>query len=183
MGMQVAPSDETTSPLPILKGIHVRKQQIKNEKKWKQKLLEKASKGNGSALALVGDCYYTGSRGFEQDYKRAFAFFKRADAAGNVWGTVNRGYMLVLGQGVFKNVHEGMMYIGIAAERGNDTAAALLGQSYADGLHGLPSDNGKSIFWLRKALSDECSLKSMTTESRESTRRLLDQELRRQKLC
>ena len=44
-------------------------------------------------------------------------------------------------------------------------------------------NNDKSIFWLEKALSDECSLKSLTEESRKSTKKLLGEVLRRRQAC
>ena len=72
------------------------------------------------------------------------------------------------------NESEGMMYIGLAAGQGNDTAAKLLGAAYADGLHGFPVNKEKARYWLQKSISGECPIKSMTSDGKLDAQEQLD---------
>ena len=137
--------------------------------KWKKKviekthmyeLLEKAQEGDCKAMYRVSYRYYLGSGAFPQDFYEAFQWAQRAHQKGFVVATCLMATMLLDGQGVHQNVQEGMMYLGIAAARGSDSACRRLGYAMADGLYGLPVKKDEAIYWLRLSLSDKCKYKT-----------------------
>jgi TPR repeat protein len=153
--------------------VHQWSQKLRDQKS-KEDLMKRAHRGDGNAMALVGDCYYRGSMGFKKNDRMAFNWLQRADAAGNARATAQMGYMLATGRGVPENEQEGMMYIGIAAGRGDESAAKMLGTAYAQGLHGLPINREKALYWLNLAVQDECPLKSMTEKGKLDAQEQLD---------
>lgn len=131
------------------------------DKKEHDSLLQRAEQGDGAAMALLGNHCSTGSKGFPRDPKLAFGWYVKADAAGNLWGTVMVGVWLTtegINEGIGLNLanpqQEGMMHVAMAARGGSFFGAYLMGMAYASGRHGVTKDKQKALRWLKACLSE-----------------------------
>ena len=85
-----------------------------------------------------------------QDYRTAFAGFKKLAEQGDAQSQYNLGYMYADGQGVPKDDQQAVAWFRKAAEQRFFYAMCNLGLRYADG-RGLPKDEQQAMAWLRKA--------------------------------
>ena len=133
-----------------------------DEHKVKDDLMKRANNGDVQAMLDVGTSYYHGTNGFRMNEKTAFQWLKKAhDDHRVVIATAMLGYMHLMGQGVKKNVSQGIMYTTQAAQRGSDMAMAHLGDYLANGKYGLTVDQKEAIFWLKKAVDPKCKIQHM----------------------
>ena len=93
--------------------------------------------------------YYKGD-GAEQDYDKAFAYFKKAAAAGSVRALDYIGYMYAHGYGVEKNSTKAVAWYQKAADKGSSAALANLGRLYLNG-DGVDTDYDQAASYFRKA--------------------------------
>mmetsp|Transcript_7136 Transcript_7136/g.10448 ORF Transcript_7136/g.10448 Transcript_7136/m.10448 type:complete len:256 (+) Transcript_7136:137-904(+) len=107
------------------------------EKKYAEDLLKDAENGDKIAMFNLGTRYYTGEKGFKKDRKEAYKWFKKANAAGCVEGTVMEGKCLLEGHGVEKDEVTGMLYLGMAEGQGYDLAAYFIGEYFSREGQGL----------------------------------------------
>jgi len=87
-------------------------------------LANRAEKGDGNAMVTLGQRYYGGTHGLEQDLGRALEYFQAADRQGNQRGTLGAAKMLLKGEGAPKDVNASKAYFGSVIERGGDGLAA-----------------------------------------------------------
>ena len=136
-----------------------------DEHKVKDDLMKKANNGDVQAMLDVGTYYYHGTNGFQTNEKLAFQWLKKAhDDHRVVIATAMLGYMHLTGQGVKKNVPQGIMYTMQAAQRGSDMAMAHLGDYLANGRYGMNVDHKEAIFWLKKAVDPNCKIQHMVDD-------------------
>jgi hypothetical protein len=81
-----------------------------------------------------------------QDYRTAFAGFKKLAAQGDVYAQFNLGNMYANGQGVPKDEQQAVVWFRKAAEQGNAMAQFNLGLMYDNG-QGAPKDEQSAYFW------------------------------------
>ena len=75
----------------------VRKNDFVNALKWYRNA---AAKGSPDAMSLVGDIYYIGEEGVEQDYREAFHWYQRAARCGYTMAKIKLALLLYRGRGV-----------------------------------------------------------------------------------
>ncbi len=85
-----------------------------------------------------------------QDYRTAFAGFKKLAEQGHAGAQGNLGFMYANGQGVPKEERQAMAWFHKAAEQGDAGAQYNLGVMYRDGL-GVPKDEQQAVALFRKA--------------------------------
>ncbi|MDU8350301.1 tetratricopeptide repeat protein [Pseudomonas syringae pv. actinidiae] len=80
------------------------------------KYLEQASaEGSGKASYKLGEIFIQGQNG-QQDKKKAFQYFSKADEQGNVDGTINAAWFTMYGIGTDKNEDQGVDLMEKAAK-------------------------------------------------------------------
>jgi hypothetical protein len=114
-----------------------------------RRLLNDAQKGNPQAQAIVGESYYYGS-GFEQDYKQAFYWCKKASVTGAEYSNVTLGNMYEYGKGVEKDYIEAVRWYRKEVESGYTYAdenifrclekMKQVGLPTEEALHGFPKE-------------------------------------------
>ncbi len=85
-----------------------------------------------------------------QDYRTAFAGFKKLAEQGDAGAQNNLGLMYALGRGVPKDDQQAVAWYRKAAEQGQASAQFILGMMYAHG-RGVPKDEQQAVAWYRKA--------------------------------
>ncbi len=85
-----------------------------------------------------------------QDYRTAFAGFKKVAERGNAGAQAILGGMYAIGRGVPKDEQQAVVWYRKAAEQGNAIAQFNLGVMYANG-QGVPKDEQQAVVWYRKA--------------------------------
>jgi TPR repeat protein len=103
--------------------------------------------GDPAAQALLGRMYLMG-QGFAKDPDRAANLFEAAAKQGHAEAQFFLGSMLLLPR---KNVVEGLKWIRLAADQGNQDAQLLLGKAYVNGSPELPRDPVQGEMWLQLA--------------------------------
>lgn len=98
----------------------------------------------------VGQNYYVGQNGVEQDYKKAAEWYNRAAKSGSANGQNDLGYMYQLGLGVSQNDTIATLWYRRAAEQGEADAQNSLGNMYANGF-GVKQDYDQAVEWYKKA--------------------------------
>lgn len=107
--------------------------------------------GDPGAQVLLGTMYLRGY-GVLKDPDEAYKLFQAAAAKGSADGEFFIGARSVLTHVDLKN---GLQYLNLSAEQGNQDAQLLLGQNYLQGIPGfLPRDPVKADMWLRLAAKD-----------------------------
>ena len=92
----------------------------------------------------------------EQLYKRkayteAYHIFHNLGKDGNAVALYYLGIMSVNGEGTKIDINEGVTLLTEASKKSYVEAQYTLGQIYEKGLHGIPQDLQKSLFWYEKA--------------------------------
>jgi TPR repeat protein len=109
-----------------------------------------------TAMVMLGNMYAAG-RGVTANPSTAVSWYRLAVGAGNdaggAAGALNLGAAYLYGQGVTKDVQEGMKWVLKAAES-NRMAQHLLGLYYADGDF-VPKDDVQAAFWWSKASAQD----------------------------
>lgn len=85
------------------------------------------------ALFLLGTIYYTGIAG-QQDYAKAFEFYKKSAELGNSAAECYLGVMYREGQGVSQDYNQAFIWFKKSAENGELDAKFYLGSMYLKGL-------------------------------------------------
>ena len=113
-------------------------------------LTQVAQMGGAVAQVQLGDAYFHGREGFEQDYAQAVRWYRTAAGQGNAAGQWRLGTMYVYGRGVPKDYATAVRWFRAAAEQGNDQGQWLLGIMYVYGW-GVPKDYASAVPWFRVA--------------------------------
>jgi hypothetical protein len=114
-------------------------------------LTKSAEQGDSWAEYGLGNMYRAGN-GVKQDYGKAMAWFKKsaAPAQGNQAGQLAVADMMIKGEGVSKDVQEGLRIISRLAQDNYSWAQYFLGDYYITGEF-APKDDREAAKWFRKA--------------------------------
>lgn len=109
-----------------------------------------AELGNSVAMYKLGECYYNGKGGVDQDYKEAVEWYKKAAELGYARAQCQLGFRYSHGfLGVEQNYEKAVEWYNKAAEQGYVSAQFHLGCLYST--EGANQDYTKAIKWLQKA--------------------------------
>jgi TPR repeat protein len=97
-----------------------------------------------------GICFASGLGCPAVDFLKAFFWYEKSAAQGNLSAVNNMGFMYQRGQGVEKNEELAADLYRKAAEDGLVSAMFNLGRCYASGI-GVSKDFAQAIVWLEKA--------------------------------
>ena len=93
---------------------------------------------------IMGDNYYEGKNGYEQDYYEAFKWYKKAADAGNMYSQNSLGICYREGNGTYQSNYEAARWFECAFNNGNADGAFNLAQCYALG-EGKLQDKSKAV--------------------------------------
>jgi len=144
------------------------------EKKSAEDLIKDAENGNKHAMYELGKHYFYGKKGFKEDSKEAYEWFKKANAKGSVMGMAREGACLLHGFGVEKDEVTGMLYLGMAERDGSDFAAFAIG-FYLFNKKQCPNKKMMACKMLEKVLSGNYTHKHLSDAGKEEAKTLLDQ--------
>ena len=113
-------------------------------------LLKAGMSGSIWAQRELGALYATGWWTGPKDPVEGARWYRRAAERGHAEAQYNLGFMILEGEGTEKNVDEGLYWLHLSAEQGEDQAIRLLADAYAGGYFGVPADAEKAAFWNAK---------------------------------
>ena len=114
-----------------------------------KKFMGTAEKGDYRAMYALGSMYFDGI-GVEQDYMKAYRWFKEAVNYNYIPAEYKLGLMHDEGTGIPKDYKKAARLYNKAAKRGFGPAQYGLGLLYANG-HGTTQNNVKAYAWLATA--------------------------------
>ena len=129
------------------------------EKRVKE-MRAKAEGGDGEAMQWMG-VSYTYGQSVAKDDAQARAWFERSAAARNPKGLASFGDCLLDGTGGPQDFALGLVNMTEAAYLGSDFGAYYLGDSFFNGICGLPKDPARARYWLKKVVDGECEFKHL----------------------
>eukprot|EP00957_Ditylum_brightwellii_P206479 15348644-Ditylum_brightwellii.AAC.1 len=144
------------------------------EQKFKDDLLKQANNGNAQAMYEIGYNYAHGTKGFEKDYKHAYTWYNKSNAAGSIRGMVTEGECLLRGYGVEHDAPTGMLYLGMAEGQGCDFAAFKLGFYLAKESKTCPKKKMLACKMLEKVVSGKYAYKRLYSTSIKEAKEMLD---------
>ena len=137
--------------------------------------MKRAEAGDAVAMQHVAWFYETGEKAFiGKDMAKAFMWQERAHNAFDFHATAKVGELLLIGVGVPQDITRGAMLLGMAAAKGSDFAAFVLGKMLADGTFGFEVDLKEARRWLETSLSSDCPMKHMTSDCKKRAQEYLD---------
>ena len=112
-----------------------------------------AQRDERGALLQLGERYFSGVLGVEQDYGRAYDYLKRAAELGVQDAQMLLAAYYISGEtGVLKpDPEKGIRMLTLAAENGSWMAMEKLSQAYRTGGAGVPADHEKAYEWAVQA--------------------------------
>ena len=117
-----------------------------------QKQLEKlASKGNRCAMQFLGNMYYTGRLGYDQDYAKAREWYEKSASLNDHWALCYLGYVHYYGRGVEIDYEKAFSLFARSAYKGNYTAMYKMGDHYYYGYF-VKRDYHSAFYWYQRAL-------------------------------
>ncbi|MGF6156118.1 TPR repeat protein [Ensifer sp. KUDG1] len=114
--------------------------------------LPEAERGNVAAQNMVGSLYSYG-RGVEQDYSKAFQWFKRAADQGDLSAQYAVSQSYETGRGVEQDIQAAVHWLRKAAEGGFSLAQLSLAHHYREGV-GVPKDPEQASHWEARSEQD-----------------------------
>ena len=121
----------------------IAKNDIKDEKTIEQ-LIHKAQAGDAKSQNELGDCYYFG-KGVEENYDKAFDWFKKSAEQGYPAAQFNLGLCFYYGKGVKEDTDRALEFLKQSAEQGHSVA-----QEWLEKLFGSESRTKKTVSYGKK---------------------------------
>ena len=119
-GKQVLPEH-----VELTESVHIKREDHRGERDQVTEYLRaRSEKGDAAATLSLGQRYYSGTHGLEQDLGRALEYFRAADRQGNRRGTLGAAKMLLKGEGAPKDVNASREYFDKTIESGGAALAA-----------------------------------------------------------
>jgi hypothetical protein len=112
-----------------------------------QLLLRAGQLGSVNAQRELGVAYATGDWSGPRDLVEAAHWYRLAAEKGNPESQYDLGFMLLLGEGITKNIEEGVMWLERAGELGECGAFRLLVDCYENGYCDVPVNGEKAALW------------------------------------
>jgi TPR repeat protein len=113
-------------------------------------LEELADKKNRGAMQVLGNMYYTGRMGYEQDYAKAREWYEKAAALGDSWALCNLGYIYYYGRGVEIDYEKAFSLFERSAYKGNHNAIYKVGDHYYNGYF-VKRNYESAFYWYQRA--------------------------------
>jgi hypothetical protein len=110
-------------------------------------LLKAGELGSLEAQRDLGALYATGDWTGPRDAARAVEWYLRAAERGHADAQYNLGFMYLLGEGVQTNPNEGLRWLRLSADQGDESAIRLLADLYRDGMYGVSADAAEAHLW------------------------------------
>jgi len=110
-------------------------------------LLKAGELGSREAQRDLGALYATGHWTGPHDAVRAAEWYRRAADRGHAEAQYNLGFMYLLGEGVPSNSAEGLRWLRLAADQGEESSYRLLADLYRNGYYGVPLDPAEATRW------------------------------------
>jgi TPR repeat protein len=114
---------------------------------FERELLRAGQLGSTHAHRVLGVVYETGNWSGPKDPAEAARWYRLAAEKGDAESQFHLGYMLLLGEGVPKNLDEGLMWLERAAAKEEFMAFPWLVDCYENGYGGVPIDAAKARQW------------------------------------
>ncbi len=96
---------------------------------------EEIKQGNADAMNDLGAQYYTGNRGFEQDFTKAVQYYHMAAEHGCRQAQENLGYCYYYGRNVEKDYEKAFHYFALGAFDGHLNSLYKIGDMYLNGYY------------------------------------------------
>jgi TPR repeat protein len=103
--------------------------------------------GSREAQRDLGAFYATGDWTGPRDAVRAAEWYRRAADRGHADAQYNLGFMYLLGEGVASDTAEGLRWLRLAADQGEESSYRLLADLYRNGYYGVPVDPAEATQW------------------------------------
>jgi TPR repeat protein len=110
-------------------------------------LVKAAELGSLNAQRELGALYATGDWTGPRDAVRAVEWYRRAAERGHGDAQYNLGFMYLLGEGVPADPVEGLRWLRLAADQGEEPSFRLLADLYRNGYYGVPLDLSEVSLW------------------------------------
>lgn len=151
--------------------IEVDKEELRLKEEYEElvEMLRKAEAGNGEAMCNLGVIYRLGLKGLAIDEDKAFEWYKKSHEAGFAGGTGGLGRCYIFGDGVPECPVRGSTLLGEAAGRGSKAACYTLGNCYAEGISGVPTDKNMArqyYLMMARATINDCHVKEEIVQKR-----------------
>jgi SEL1 protein len=111
---------------------------------------QSANKGSVDAQLTLGHLHYHGARGLPADIDKAFAYYSKAAASGEVRAFSHMGNMYAQGVGVEQNNETALQYFRRGAAKDHAPSQNGLGYMYMHG-HGVTRDYKKALEYFKAA--------------------------------
>ena len=142
------------------------------QEKLVKEMRAKAEGDDGEAMYWLGAWYENGANGLAEDEAQARAWYERSAATRDPRGMAAFGQCLLAGSGR-ESDSLGLVNVTEAAHLGSDLGALLLGESFFNGMCGLPKDPVRARFWLKKVVDGECEVKHICPTCMPNVMRML----------
>ena len=120
---------------------------LETSPEFERELLRAGQLGSIHAQRILGVMYETGNWSGPKDLAEAAHWYRLAAEKGEANSQFHLGYMLLLGEGVPKNLDEGLMWLERAAAQDEFLAFPWLLDCYENGDSGVPIDAAKAQHW------------------------------------
>ena len=116
----------------------------------RKQLEELADKGNRGAMQLLGNMYYTGRMGYEQDYTKAREWYEKSAAIDDDWALCYLGYIYYYGRDVEIDYEKAFSLFARSAYKGNYNAMYKMGDHYYNGIF-VKRNYHSAFYWYQRA--------------------------------
>jgi len=116
-----------------------------------RRLQQQAEDGKSDAMHELGDIYYHGTHGIEEDTAKAFDWYSKAATKGLLPAMHTLGWCYAHGQGVQQSDVMAMYWWRGAATKGCEESQICLGFAFRTGSYGVPPDSIKAHTWFKMA--------------------------------
>ena len=115
-------------------------------------MADAGNKGDAISMHILGVMYYNGSHGVTTDHVKAYPWFVKDAATGDVDALRTACDMAIHGDGIPVNAIDGERFCTAALAKGNASAADNLGFLYSGGVAAVMVDRVKAATYFRKAI-------------------------------
>lgn len=131
-----------------LEGIGVKQ----DRERGRSLMADAGNKGDAISMHILAVMYYNGSHGATVDHAKAYPWFVKDAATGDVDALRTACEMAIRGDGTPVNVADGEHFCTAALAKGNASAADNLGFLYSGGVAAVKVDRAKAAAYFRRAI-------------------------------
>ncbi len=116
-------------------------------KAWAKCLIKDAHSGSLRAQHNLGACYATGDFPTDQDLRKAVFWYRKAASAGDAESQYDLGFMILMGEGLRKDIRLALRWLEKSAGQGCEQAQTLLIDLYKNGHYSVRKNPTKVAKW------------------------------------